>query len=52
VLYNSFGQPKYAPNPLLKNMVLSKNLGAKTQKGFYIWGENRKIKSVSPEFLG
>ncbi|MEZ4850767.1 MAG: 3-hydroxybutyryl-CoA dehydrogenase [Bacteroidia bacterium] len=39
VLYEGFGNPKYAPCPLLKNMVASGHLGRKTGRGFYTYGE-------------
>ena len=35
VLYEGFGNPKYAPCPLLVNMVRAGKLGIKTGKGFY-----------------
>ena len=35
VLYEGFGNPKYAPCPLLVNMVTAGHLGRKTGKGFY-----------------
>ncbi|HTG55605.1 MAG TPA: 3-hydroxyacyl-CoA dehydrogenase NAD-binding domain-containing protein, partial [Niabella sp.] len=37
VLYNGFGNPKYAPCPLLVNMVASQKLGVKTGEGFYTY---------------
>ena len=37
VLQDGFGNPKYAPCPLLINMVAAGNLGVKTGKGFYIY---------------
>jgi len=35
VLYEGFGEAKYAPCPLLVNMVQAGNLGVKSGKGFY-----------------
>lgn len=35
VLHDGFGQPKYAPSPLLVNMVNARKLGVKTGEGFY-----------------
>lgn len=35
VLHDGFGQPKYAPCPLLVNMVAAGKLGVKTKEGFY-----------------
>ncbi len=37
VLYDGFGNPKYAPCPLLKNMVVAGHLGRKSGKGFYTY---------------
>lgn len=37
VLYEGFGNPKYAPCPLLKQMVAAGHLGEKTKKGFYTY---------------
>jgi len=37
VLQDGFGNPKYAPCPLLVNMVAAGNLGVKTGKGFYVY---------------
>src|SRR5690554_4198091 len=38
VLYDGFGNPKYAPCPLLVNMVNAGHLGVKTGNGFYTYG--------------
>ena len=35
VLYEGFGNPKYAPSPLLVNMVMAGKLGVKSGEGFY-----------------
>ena len=43
VLYDGFGNPKYAPCPLLVNMVTAKKLGAKSGEGFYITVQEVKI---------
>jgi len=37
VLYEGFGNPKYAPCPLLVNMVAAGKLGVKTKEGFYTY---------------
>ena len=42
VLHNGFGKDKYAPCPLLRNMVTAGNLGVKTKRGFYDYNENPK----------
>ena len=50
VLYDGFKQPKYAPCPLLVNMVTAKKLGIKTTEGFYQWGHGTKELIVSEKF--
>ncbi len=50
VLYQGFGNPKYAPCPLLVNMVNAKKLGAKSGEGFYVWEKGSKEEIVSPQF--
>ena len=42
VLHQGFGNPKYAPCPLLTNMVSAKNLGVKTKIGFYDYQNGMK----------
>ena len=42
VLHQGFGKDKYAPCPLLRNMVASGNLGVKTKRGFYDYSQNPK----------
>ncbi len=51
VLYNGFKNPKYAPSPLLVNMVTAGKLGVKSSEGFYDYTENRKAEIVSKQFL-
>jgi 3-hydroxybutyryl-CoA dehydrogenase len=51
VLQEGFGNPKYAPCPLLVNMVQAGQLGAKTGKGFYIWQKENKELQVAERFL-
>ena len=41
-LHDGFGNPKYAPCPLLVNMVTAGYLGAKTKKGFYDYSHGGK----------
>lgn len=42
VLHQGFGKDKYAPCPLLRNLVAAGNLGVKTKRGFYDYGDNPK----------
>jgi len=51
VLYNGFGNTKYAPCPLLTNMVNAKKLGVKTGEGFYDYSAGTKELVVSKSFL-
>jgi 3-hydroxybutyryl-CoA dehydrogenase len=50
VLHNGLGNPKYAPCPLLVNMVTAGHLGAKSGQGFYIHTPGSKELAVSPFF--
>lgn len=50
VLHNGFGNPKYAPCPLLINMVASQKLGIKTGEGFYTYLPGSKDLVVSDKF--
>ena len=50
VLYEGFGNPKYAPCPLLKNMVMAGYLGAKSGEGFYKYTAGSKELVVSGMF--
>ena len=50
VLYEGFGNPKYAPCPLLKNMVTAGYLGAKSGEGFYKYTAGSKDLVVSGMF--
>ena len=50
VLYEGFGNPKYAPCPLLTNMVNAKILGAKSGEGFYKYTPGSKELVVSKQF--
>lgn len=51
VLHDGFGNPKYAPCPLLVNMVTAGYLGAKSGEGFYKYTAGSKDIAVSPMFL-
>ena len=50
VLHDGFGNPKYAPCPLLTNMVNAKILGAKSGEGFYKYTPGNKELVVSNQF--
>jgi 3-hydroxybutyryl-CoA dehydrogenase len=50
VMYDGFKNPKYAPCPLLVNMVRAGKLGVKSEEGFYDYSENRKAEKVAKQF--
>ena len=50
VLYDGFKNPKYAPCPLLVNMVMAGKLGVKSGEGFYDYSESRKAEKVAQMF--
>jgi 3-hydroxybutyryl-CoA dehydrogenase len=50
VLHDGFGQPKYAPCPLLVNMVTAGYLGVKSGEGFYKYSPGSKDLVVSTRF--
>jgi 3-hydroxybutyryl-CoA dehydrogenase len=50
VLHDGFGNPKYAPCPLLTNMVTAGKLGVKSGEGFYIYAAGSKELVVSERF--
>lgn len=51
VLHDGFGNPKYAPCPLLVNMVAARKLGVKSGEGFYTYTAGSKEAKVSEQFL-
>jgi 3-hydroxybutyryl-CoA dehydrogenase len=50
VLQDGFGNPKYAPCPLLVNMVTAGNLGVKSGKGFYDYSGGNKELVLADRF--
>jgi 3-hydroxybutyryl-CoA dehydrogenase len=50
VMYNGFKNPKYAPSPLLVNMVMAGKLGVKSGEGFYDYASSKKAEQVSDQF--
>jgi len=51
VLHDGFGNPKYAPCPLLVNMVNAGKKGIKSGEGFYSWTHGTKDLVVSQSFV-
>ncbi len=52
VLQDGFGNPKYAPSPLLVNMVTAGHLGVKSGIGFYDYSAGTKDVVVAKQFAG
>ncbi len=50
VMYDGFKNPKYAPCPLLVNMVRAGKMGVKSGEGFYDYSESKKAEKVSKQF--
>ena len=50
VMYEGFKNPKYAPCPLLVNMVRAGKLGIKSGEGFYDYSESRKAEKIAKQF--
>ena len=50
VMYNGFKNPKYAPCPLLVNMVRAGKLGVKSGEGFYDYSTSKKAENVAKQF--
>ncbi|MFA5620501.1 MAG: 3-hydroxybutyryl-CoA dehydrogenase [Weeksellaceae bacterium] len=50
VMYDGFKNPKYAPCPLLVNMVTAGKLGIKSGEGFYDYSESKKAEKISRYF--
>ncbi|MFT4801280.1 MAG: 3-hydroxybutyryl-CoA dehydrogenase [Flavobacteriaceae bacterium] len=51
VMHDGFKNPKYAPCPLLVNMVRAGKLGIKSGEGFYDYSESRRAENVSKQFI-
>ena len=51
VMHDGFKNPKYAPCPLLVNMVRAGKLGVKSGEGFYDYSESRKAEKIASQFL-
>ena len=50
VMHQGFGNPKYAPCPLLVNMVTAGKLGVKSGEGFYDYSDGPRNKKLSVQF--
>jgi 3-hydroxybutyryl-CoA dehydrogenase len=51
VMYDGFKNPKYAPCPLLVNMVRAGKLGIKSGEGFYDYTESKKAEKIAKQFI-
>lgn len=51
VMQKGYGNPKYAPCPLLANMVTAGKLGVKSGEGFYVYAKGSKELVVSERFM-
>ena len=50
VMYDGFKNPKYAPCPLLVNMVMAGKLGVKSGEGFYDYSASKKAEKIASQF--
>ena len=50
VMHDGFKNPKYAPCPLLVNMVRAGKLGSKSGEGFYDYSESKKAEKIAKMF--
>ncbi|MEH6512969.1 3-hydroxybutyryl-CoA dehydrogenase [Maribacter arcticus] len=50
VMHDGFKNAKYAPSPLLVNMVMAGKKGVKSGEGFYDYSESRKAEKISSQF--
>ena len=50
VMYQGYKESKFAPCPLLVNMVQAGKLGVKSKEGFYDYSESKKAEKVAPRF--
>ena len=51
VMFKGFKNPKYAPNPLLVNMVKAGKLGKKSGEGFYNYAKEKKAIVPANRFI-
>ncbi|MDR6300306.1 3-hydroxyacyl-CoA dehydrogenase family protein [Mesonia maritima] len=51
VMYDGFKNPKYAPCPLLVNMVRAGKTGVKSGEGFYDYSQSKKAEKVAEQFI-
>jgi 3-hydroxybutyryl-CoA dehydrogenase len=49
-MFNEYGEKKYKPSPLIWRLYRTKQLGARSGKGFYLYNDNNCLTGPNPYF--